>query len=86
MIPARKSRAPQMLDTEASRFRARASKSGFENAQLLRGDAPEHLDNGWLPPTPSLPTGAPCDGIPIATISAFVSERYKPTSLGRATI
>ena len=44
---------PHLFETAASRFRGRAAKSGFKNAQLLWGESLQKLEKGWmLPPTP----------------------------------
>ena len=40
----------KLFNSPPSRFQERAKKSGFENAPLLRGEAIEQSNKGWLLP------------------------------------
>merc|ERR1712112_644887 len=51
---------PKLFNTNASRFRDRASKSGFKNANALWSEALEQCEKGWLTrPFPLCSKGRP---------------------------
>ena len=51
----------RILQTASKRFTDRAAKSGYKNAQTLRGEATQQIEKGWLAtsPLPSLDRGKP---------------------------